>query len=182
MRDEWKQGRTAVLTQVSLLTIAAFLSHLGSGCSTVDHWGPQSPQFVIWFSRWHPVSDCLKLSGHLVILFSNDHLLLLSFHLFTQVHLLIDSSVEGQNITSRLFLPYNFYRFFPPYNFYLVSSWHILDAKYYSYIQVIYSYWLYQIWLALDLWHIKPFRLFNATVHFMNKFLVYKICRRIVSW
>ena len=37
--------------------------------------------------------------GHLVILFSNVHLLPLFFPLFTQVHLLIDGSVEGQYIT-----------------------------------------------------------------------------------
>ena len=52
-----------------------------------------------WFSRWHPVSNWLEPSGHLVILLSNTHLLLLFFRLFTQVHLLIDGSVEGQYIT-----------------------------------------------------------------------------------
>ena len=37
--------------------------------------------------------------GHLVILLSHVHLLPLFFRLFTQVHLFIDSSVEGQSIT-----------------------------------------------------------------------------------
>ena len=37
--------------------------------------------------------------GHLVILLSNVHLLPLFFRLFTQVHLLIDGSVDGQYIT-----------------------------------------------------------------------------------
>ena len=37
VRDEWRQGQTAILTQVLLLTIAALLSHLGWGCSTVGH-------------------------------------------------------------------------------------------------------------------------------------------------
>ena len=37
--------------------------------------------------------------GHLVILLSYVHLLPLFFRLFTQVHLLIDGSVEGQYIT-----------------------------------------------------------------------------------
>ena len=41
----------------------------------------------------------LKPSGHLVILFSIAYLLLLFFCLFTQVHLFIDGSVEGQYIT-----------------------------------------------------------------------------------
>ena len=40
--------------------------------------------------------------GHLVILLSNIHLLPLFFRLFTQVHLLIDGSVEGQYITYSL--------------------------------------------------------------------------------
>ena len=40
-------------------------------------------------------------SGHLVILLFFVHLLLLFFRLFTQVHLLIDRSVEGQYITIR---------------------------------------------------------------------------------
>ena len=37
--------------------------------------------------------------GHLIILLSHTHLLPLFFRLFTQVHLLIDGSVEGQYIT-----------------------------------------------------------------------------------
>ena len=41
-------------------------------------------------------SNCLR---HLVILLWHAHLLLLVFGLFTQVHLLIDGSVEGQYIT-----------------------------------------------------------------------------------
>ena len=40
-----------------------------------------------------------ELPGHLVILFSNAYLLLLFFCLFTQVPLLIDSSVKDQYIT-----------------------------------------------------------------------------------
>ena len=59
----------------------------------------QSPQSASWFSLQHPVSDWLEPPRHLVILFSNAHLLLLFFFLFTQVHLLTDSSVEGQYIT-----------------------------------------------------------------------------------
>ena len=55
----------------------------------------QCPQSASCFSRWYLVSNCLKPSRHLVI-FSNVHLLPLFFHLFTQVRLLIDGSVEGQ--------------------------------------------------------------------------------------
>ena len=99
----WEMSwRQVILTQVHLLTIAAFLSHLGLGCSTVGHWGQQNPQSASWFSNWHLVSNCLKPSRHLVILFSNAHLLPLFFHLFTQVHVLIDGSVKGQYITQSL--------------------------------------------------------------------------------
>ena len=41
----------------------------------------------------------LNRPGHMVILLSNVHLLPLLFRLFTQVHLLIDGSVEGQYTT-----------------------------------------------------------------------------------
>ena len=58
----------------------------------------QSPQSAAGYLR-HPVSNWLKPPGHLVILFSNVHLLPLFFHLFTQVHPLIDGLVEGQYIT-----------------------------------------------------------------------------------
>ena len=99
MRNEWREVRIAILTQILLSTIAALLSHLGLGCSTGGHWGPHNPQSASWFSRWHPVSKWLEPPGHLVILYSNIHLLLLFFRLFTQVHLLIDGTVKGQYIT-----------------------------------------------------------------------------------
>ena len=57
------------------------------------------PSVWSWFSLRHPISNWLELPGHLVILFSNIHLLPLFFRLFTQVHLLIDVLVEGQYIT-----------------------------------------------------------------------------------
>ena len=100
MCERWVETRTdCYIHPSSFSTIAALLSHLDLGCSTVGHWGPQSPQSASWFSRWHPVSDCLKSSGLLVTLFSNVRLLPLFFHLFTRVHLLINGSVEGQYIT-----------------------------------------------------------------------------------
>ena len=34
VRDEWRQGQTAILTQLLLLTIAALLPHLALCCST----------------------------------------------------------------------------------------------------------------------------------------------------
>ena len=63
-----------------------------------DTGGPK-PSVCCWFSQRHHVSNGLKPSRHPVVLFSNTHLLPLFFCLFTQVHLLIDSSIEGQYIT-----------------------------------------------------------------------------------
>ena len=72
------------------------------GCLTVGHWELCSPQSASWFSRWYPVYNSHEPLGHLVILFSNVHLLPLFFRLFTQVHLLIDGSVEGQYIYNNI--------------------------------------------------------------------------------
>ena len=60
--------------------------------------GPK-PSVCRWLSLRHLTSNWLKPSGHLVILLFNTYLLPLFFHLFTQVHLWIDGSVEGQYIT-----------------------------------------------------------------------------------
>ena len=60
--------------------------------------GPK-PSVCCWFSIRHLVSNWLELFVHLVILLFNVHLLPLFFRLFTQVHLLIDGSVEGQYVT-----------------------------------------------------------------------------------
>ena len=95
VRGEWRQGRTAILTQV-LLTIAALLPHVGLGCSTVGHWEPKAlcPATGSHFGILSPTDS--NRPGHLVISLSHVHLLPLFFRLFTQVHLLIDDSVEGQ--------------------------------------------------------------------------------------
>ena len=94
----WRRGQTAILTPSSSSTIAAFLSHLG--------WVAQP-----WVTEGSKPSVCklvlmlassLQLTWivwHLVILLFNAHLLPLFFCLFTQVHLLINGSVEGQYIT-----------------------------------------------------------------------------------
>ena len=58
-----------------------------------------SPQSASWFSRFGILSPTDSNRLALVILLFNVHLLPLFFRLFTQVHLLIDGSVEGQYIT-----------------------------------------------------------------------------------
>ena len=98
----WRRTRLPYWTQV-LLTIAALLPHLGWGCSTVDHWGPKALCLPLALNS----TSCPQLTQAvcvLVILMFNAHLLPLFFHLFTQVHLLIDGSVEGQYVTLSSFI------------------------------------------------------------------------------
>ena len=83
-------------------------SSLGNSSTSSASWlgllkrGSLGPLWHSWFSLWH---FCIRLTqrhrGHLPIFFffPDVHLLPLLFRLFTQVHLLIDGSVEGQYIT-----------------------------------------------------------------------------------
>ena len=69
------------------------------GCSTMGHWGPKALSLQ---AGSHTSASSLQLTRtvwHLVILLFNARLLSLFFRLFTQVHLLIDGSVEDQYIT-----------------------------------------------------------------------------------
>ena len=93
VRDELETGTDCYIDP------AVLLSHLGWGCSTVGHWGPQalSLQADSHAGILSPTDS--NRPGHLVILLSHAHLLPLFFRLFTQVHLLIDGLVEGQYIT-----------------------------------------------------------------------------------
>ena len=95
--SRWR-GQTAILTPSSSRDHSSTSFSSWLGCLTVGHWGPWA------FS--------LQADSHAGILSSTDsnrlcpgyiivyvHLLPLFFRLFTQVHLLIDGSVEGQSIT-----------------------------------------------------------------------------------
>ena len=70
------------------------------GCSNLGHWGPKALCLPLALNS----ASCLQLTLTdssrlaLVILLFNDHLLPLFFRLFTQVHLLIDGSFEGQYV------------------------------------------------------------------------------------
>ena len=94
MSDEWKQGQFFSWPQQHFFLILAGLLNRGLLRAT---------QSASWFSLWH---SCLRLiqccCGHLPVFFPNAHLLLLFFCLFTQVHLLVDGSVEGQYLTKEL--------------------------------------------------------------------------------
>ena len=96
------RGQTATYWPKVLRTIATLLSHLGWDCSTMGHWRSKALYLPLALNS----ASCPQLTstgsnrlGHLVISFSNIHLLLLFFRLFTQGHLLIDGSVEGQYVT-----------------------------------------------------------------------------------
>ena len=68
------------------------------GCSTVGHWGPKALCLPLVLSS----ASCPHLIQAvcvLIILLFNVHMFPLFFRLFTQVHLLIDGSVEGQYVT-----------------------------------------------------------------------------------
>ena len=112
VRDEWRQGQTALLTQLLLSTIArcvifkthkALLPHLGWSCSTRGRWGQQSSGYVFRLQASSysglPVSNWFKGRWHLPIFFHNVHLLPLLLLLIYTGASLIDSSVKGQYTT-----------------------------------------------------------------------------------
>ena len=98
----WRRGQTTTYWLQVLLTSTSFASC--PGCSTVGHWGPKALGLPLALNS----ASCPQLSPtpidssrlwHLVIYLFNVHLLPLFLRLFTQVHLLINGSVEGQYIT-----------------------------------------------------------------------------------
>ena len=97
----WRRGKTATYWSKVSLTIAALLSHLGWA---VQPWVTEGPKASLcrWLSLRQLVSNWLQLqlpqATCVPVIFLFDvHLLSL---LFTQVHLLIDGSVEGQSIST----------------------------------------------------------------------------------
>ena len=87
VRDEWRQGQTAILTQLLFLTKAALLPHLGRSCSTGGRWGPRPSVCklaltlaFLWPTNSTATSTCLcSFITHTCFCFF--------FRLFTQVHL-----------------------------------------------------------------------------------------------
>ena len=95
----WRRGQTATLAKFFWPWQKFFLILTGFAQPWVTK--GLKPSVCRWLSLRDLVPNCLEPSVHLVILLSNVHLLPLFFRLFTQVHLLIDSSVEGQYITRK---------------------------------------------------------------------------------
>ena len=98
VRGELKTGTDCYILTQSSSDHSSFSFASWLGCSTVGHWGPK-PSVWSWFSlRWHPISNSLKPSVSWLYFCLPSS----CFRLFTQVHLLIDGSVEGQYVTNDL--------------------------------------------------------------------------------
>ena len=96
VRDEWRQGQTAILTQLLFLTIAALL---GWGCSTGGRWGPQPSVCKLVPTLAFLCPTNLTAAGTCLYSFMTSTCFRFFSRLFTQVHLLIDGSVKGQYTT-----------------------------------------------------------------------------------
>ena len=95
----WRRGQTVILTKSFSFDHSSTSPSPWLGCSTVGHWGPKTLCLSLVLNS----VSCLQLTPTLcvlVILLFITHLLPLFFRLFTQVHLLIDGSVEGQYVTT----------------------------------------------------------------------------------
>ena len=101
--DRWVGDGDRLLywPQVLLLIIAAFNSRVA------QPWVAEGPKPSVCKLILTPLAPCLQLTQAvcaLVISLFNVHLLPLFFRLFSQVHLLIDVSVESQYITLFFFV------------------------------------------------------------------------------
>ena len=107
----WRWGQTATYWSQVLPTIAALLPYLGWVAQPWVTEGPK-PSVCRWFSRGHLVPNWLQLQLELTQAVRGtwlyNCLTSTCFCLFTQVHLLIDGSVEGQYITLYLLKIFNF--------------------------------------------------------------------------
>ena len=94
----WRRGQTVILTQSSSFDHSSTSSPSWLGCSTMGHWRPKALRLPLVLNS----ASCPQLTQAvcvLVMLLFNIHLLPLFFRLFTQVHLLIDGSIESQYVT-----------------------------------------------------------------------------------
>ena len=87
VRGVWRQGQTAILTQLLLLTIAVLLPHLGWGCSTGGRWGPQPSvcKLALTLAFLSPTNS--TATGTCLYSFIMLTCIRFFFRLFTQVHL-----------------------------------------------------------------------------------------------
>ena len=101
VRGELETGTDCCILSQVLLTIAALLSHIGWGCSTVTLWGPKAlcQPLALISASCPQLTPTVSSRCPLVILLFNAHLFPLFFRLFTQVYLLTDGSAKGQYVT-----------------------------------------------------------------------------------
>ena len=89
----------------SYIDPSSSLDHSGTSFATwpglLNRGSLRARSSVSWFSLWHSCLNWLTAAGTLSIFFLNVHMLPLFLGLFTQVHLLINGSVESQYITNR---------------------------------------------------------------------------------
>ena len=104
LRKDWRQGQTAILTKLLLLTIEAPLPYLGWSCSTGDCWGPQPPVCKRTLIMAFIPTDSTAAGTCLYSFITPTcfRFFFFFFRLFTKVHLLIDGSVKGQYITQSI--------------------------------------------------------------------------------
>ena len=99
----WRRGQTVILTQSSS-DHSSTSSSSWQGCSTVGHWGPQALSLQADSHSGILSPNWLQLELELnwfkpSVSWLYFYLTSTCFRLFTQVHLLIDGSVEGQYTT-----------------------------------------------------------------------------------
>ena len=87
VRDEWRHGQTAILTQLIFLTITALLPHLRRGCSTGGHWGPQPSVRKLDLTLAFLCPTNSTAAGTCLYSFITHSCFRFFSHLFTQVHL-----------------------------------------------------------------------------------------------
>ena len=99
VRDEWRQGQTAILTPTSLLTIAAPLLHLGWGLFKRGSPRVTALNLLAGPSLWHSRPTYSTATGICLYSFITSTCFHFFFPLIYTGVSLIDGSVKGQNIT-----------------------------------------------------------------------------------
>ena len=108
VRDGWRQGHTAILTQLLLLTITRWVIFKNSLSTSSASWLELLNQGLLRATALSlqvgphsglPVSNWLNCCRHQAIFFHNAHLLPLLLPLIYTGASLIDGSVKGQYVT-----------------------------------------------------------------------------------
>ena len=106
VKDKWRQGQTAVLTQLLLLTIAALFPQHFFRLGLLNRGSLRATALSLQAGSHSglPVSNWLNCGRYLPIFFHNAHLLPLLLPLIYTGASLIDGSVKGQYTTNSLLI------------------------------------------------------------------------------